>query len=670
MRNFIPIFIFLLLPVCVIAQPTLTAEEAHERLANASTDSARASAMNRLAIVFFDTSQLDSALIYVDKAIDFSERKGIDHEVGRGFLTKGSIFQVTGRNKEAKETFYQALATQLKIESEVGVMQATANLGLVATALADYDKAEQLLLQAFAIAENMNDTTHMSNGHNNLGRLYNAAGDYNKAIEHFHSALRLFEEIGHRQHYAGALLNIGEIHGKIGQLDEAEEYNTKALTIFNELELPMFATLCYYNLGDIAVKREQWNKALVLHQKSMEIDTEVGDLYGMLLNSVAIGEIYIEKGEYDKALEFLNQGQELQPRVGGSNETLAQLNIGFARVYTELEQYDKAEAYLSEIFEVAKEADMLENLHATVLELAGLNARKGNYAKAYQFLKQKVALGDSLLNIERIAKINELNTRYETEKKEQENLLLKEETARQKAEIRNKRITVWLVIALALLLLSSLIIFVIISRQRERAKLTRARIDESEKIRNEISTELHSGVAGALTGIIMKLENKNTDEKLNQEIDYLRKAARQVREKSHILAIPSFIQTTIADELRTLTSHFKTENIEIYMEANSADGWKSVATNLQQSIYRLIQELLSNTMKHSGAQHVDIIVEHSQKEIKLIYEDDGTGYNPEEITRNMGYKEVVLRYTTAHNAKLMDESREGDGCSINITFPL
>ena len=199
------------------------------------------------------------------------------------------------------------------------------------------------------------------------------------------------------------------------------------------------------------------------------------------------------------------------------------------------------------------------------------------------------------------------------------------------------------------------------------------RFSGQEEERKRISRELHDGIAGNLTGIKLFLENLNQEFKgskrdlLIKDIDRL---YNEVRNISHDLLPPEFQDTSIREVLQ-----FYIEQLVIRSELNIAIsfhpliGWQDLDKNIQIEIYRIVQELTQNAIKHAECQNIEIeIVKHSEN-LTIMAEDDGKGMEVMQKKMGIGLKSLYQRITS-QGGKMNIDSKPGRGTVIDMELPL
>jgi len=212
--------------------------------------------------------------------------------------------------------------------------------------------------------------------------------------------------------------------------------------------------------------------------------------------------------------------------------------------------------------------------------------------------------------------------------------------------------------------------YIIRIKQNHEKQLLQKQIETQDSIKKELASELHSGAGSELMSIIINLENKDKDNKFSEEIERIREHYKTIRSKSHLLSIPSFTQTSIKEEINDLIRTLKTESQNINCNIFPENGWAGIHPIIQQSIYRITQELFTNTIKHANASEINIQLTRDSTEIILMYKDNGSGYNPKEIIQNLGYKNEIINRIINIKGSFADDSQVGSGAELSFTFPL
>ena len=197
-----------------------------------------------------------------------------------------------------------------------------------------------------------------------------------------------------------------------------------------------FVATAYINIGLIHVDKGDNEKALEFYLKALSIREEIGDKNKMAASYGNIGTIHHDNGDYEKALEFYLRSSSITEEIGEKNGMAGSyINIGLLN--TDIKKFAEARIYLNKGLQLSKEIGTKSFSASSYSGLSQLDSTLGNWKSAYQYHKLYSVYNDSILNEETTKQIADMQTRYETDKKEKENQLLRKEA--QLIELQKKR---------------------------------------------------------------------------------------------------------------------------------------------------------------------------------------------------------------------------------------
>ncbi len=359
------------------------------------------------------------------------------------------------------------------------------------------EKGKQYLDEAYAIAQQYDSPIILGDIHLKLGNYYNLTNQYTKAIEHYEKAKEVNLEWGLEKSEAVYYNNVGIIFEKQGKYSEALDYGLKALHEYEKMQDSSEIARALLNVGLIHFRLEDYDKSRNYYLKSLEIRERIGDEKGIALvyNNLAIlnyyendydnvrnyfekayetykklgllrqeamalsnlAEIHSIIGQNDKALEYYFKVLEMEKEMNNSNGMASTYSM-IGNIYNTREQFDKALFYHSKAEALAKDIDALPVLKDVYDALKETYKNMGNYEKALHVTEQYIFIQDSLLNERRIKEIAEIQTKYETEKKEQEIALLKQEKEIQDLEMKKQQNMMFFMVASLVLFLLFLLV--------------------------------------------------------------------------------------------------------------------------------------------------------------------------------------------------------------------
>ena len=368
-----------------------------------------------------------------------------------------------------KRIEYAKLALELskKYDDKEGKIKALTNISRAYYDLCEYKKAIGYFSKALIANKEINNEKGVANTLNNIGVVYDDLGDYEVALEYYLKSLQIREEINDKYGIAASLNNIGIVYYRLNDYNKVLEYFVQALEIRKDIGDKKGISSALNNIANIYRKMKNYNKALEYCRKSLKIDTEIGYKKGVAGTLNNLGVIYLDLNNYDKALENYLESLKITKEIGNKYSfTNTSINIG--NVLIKLQNYKNAYQYFKQSMEIAQEIEskklIMESYHA----FSELYTAKEDYQQALEYYKLYTEEKDSIFTEESSEKIAEMQTKYETEKKEKENEILKKDNDIQKLEInkqQNLRNSFIVISALVLILA-----FVIYTRYRSKQK--------------------------------------------------------------------------------------------------------------------------------------------------------------------------------------------------------
>lgn len=200
----------------------------------------------------------------------------------------------------------------------------------------------------------------------------------------------------------------------------------------------------------------------------------------------------------------------------------------------------------------------------------------------------------------------------------------------------------------------------------------RKNISEQEELRLRIASELHDGVGGSIAGVKLFIENILIERKipeLKRLLHDLDNTYNLVRNISHDLIPPEFEIASLMEILQVYIEQIeKRSDLEIFFSAHPNTGWSNLDKSLQVEIYRVIQEILTNAIKHANATEIELQIMMHSDYISILIEDNGGGFSKEVTTDGIGLRSLKNRINSRHGNIEID-SVIGRGTIINIEIP-
>nr|WP_299485882.1 tetratricopeptide repeat protein [uncultured Allomuricauda sp.] len=242
-------------------------------------------------------------------------------------------------------------------------------------------------------------------------------GNFDKSLEIYYSILKIYEELDDSFSVATTLNAMGEILKNNGKMLDAMDSYNRALKLFTEIGDKTEIANCLFNIGDTHMQMEQYDLALEYLGRALALDQEAQSDWGMAYDYEALGKVYGFQEKFADALEYHNQALVLREELGLKRElALSHSQIGVINL--KLKQFARAEKSLNNAIEIAEEIKAKAVLKDNYAALSQLYEQTGDYQRSLEFKNKFIDVKDSLFNESKSKQVEELQVRFETEKKQ------------------------------------------------------------------------------------------------------------------------------------------------------------------------------------------------------------------------------------------------------------
>ncbi len=361
-------------------------EERESALRSLPQDTHRVDILWRLS---YDISASDpkKAELYALEAIELGKKLNYSLGLAKSYTALAISFYVRGDYASHSENLQKALDLYREMDDQEGEAKILNNLGASYYARGNFQKSLEFYFKALEISEEKILTSLHARVLNNIGEIYEKLKNPDQALEYYEESYKIFSPMeGVESEKAYILLNIGKIHSSKGNLDFAIQNYDQALSIFLKLDEKLYIAECYRNIGEVFFSQKNQQKALEYLNKSLEIREEIQDKNGIAECFLSIGSIHSQLNNHSLSKSFSKKSLDLAIEIG------------------------------------AKEIEMKALQNLSDQELAF-----GNHASALNYFKKYTKLKDSMLGIETIKQLAELQTKYDFEQAGLENTKLRME---------------------------------------------------------------------------------------------------------------------------------------------------------------------------------------------------------------------------------------------------
>lgn len=515
----------------------------------------------------------------------------------------------------------------------------------------------------------------------NLGAIETIKGNYATALQYYFDALKIWEAVGYSRGIMLGKNNIGEAYGNFRKPDLQFRYLKEALDIADKNNFTDGLALIKQNLSIYYSGKGDFKTAFSYQLEAVQLFIQQNKLNEAALGYSNAGAYQFLTGKRDSALVYYFKSRDIGDTLNDLRvQSISNANI--AEAYENLDKLPEAIAYYNKSIAYSKTAQLKEQLLFCYGQLAGIYQKKADYPAAINFMKMQQQVKDSILNIAGAKQVNELQTQYETAKKEQQ-------IQQQQFELTKKNY--WIAAIAGLLVLGGLLGFSFYRtnklKQQKRLqqeimqqqdKATRAVIEAEENERKRIAGELHDGVGQTMSAAKMNLSSiesrlnfSNEEDRIAFEkiVNLVDESCKEVRSVSHNMMPNALLKSGLSNGVKDFIDKIDSRILKVNLYSEGLN--ERIDSNVEAVLYRVIQECVNNVIKHSGANELDISLIKDDDGIAATIEDNGKGFVVSEKTAAEGIGLKNIRTRIGYLKGTVDfDSAPGKGTLVAIHVPL
>lgn len=570
-------------------------------------------------------AEIDSLTQVFGKTKNTNEKKIILKTLSNRYQDKGNwekyeevVEQMLLLHEENPDSFYLA-----ETYNKLGISNCI--LGQNKKALDYFNKALEINL-----AQNMDLIA--ANSYENLGVVYNDMANFAKAVDCQLKSLELRKKKNSDRIFNN-YLKLAMLHKQIGDIEKGDGFLELAKLEMQKQDsiTPRNKALFYNQLGDIYKKRELKDSSIVCYRKVILYSNQIGWKRGIAAGLGNLGKTYAKANVLDSAIFYTKQSLKLSEEIADGIGTTEEYRR-IAELYSETNKQDSALFYANIALQRAEEFDLLEEKSNVLKFMANYNYSLRNFKQAYNFLQQHQTTLDSISSAEVKKNISELNTKYETQIKEQQIELLTSEN-------KIKSQGMWLFIAATISLFLAILfgIFYYIRKKKENAQ--RQEMLKQQLLRSQMNPHFLFNALGSIQNFMLKNETKRAARYLNN----FASLTRNILEHS----AQEFV--SVSDEIETLSSYIELEkmcmndNFEFEITYD-----KNMETDFINIPPMLVQPFVENAIKH-GLNNIEY-----RGVLELKFEDKGTILHIEIIDNGIGIDNTKSNKSKKHHSMSMN----------------
>jgi len=545
----------------------------------------------------------------------------------------------------------------------------------------DFDECQAAAVAGAALAEKLKDPASVAELKKYAGLSWYFKGSYDSAAVYYYVAMDILKKTDAPAVKAGVLNELGKLYRKTRDLDRSLQMYDEAFAIYKKMNNDDGMATILNESGVVFEYKEDYTEAIRRYKSSLALREKMNDLVGKAYSLNFLGGVYTLQKNFVEAEKYLLESLDLKKQSQDSFAiALGYTDLGY--MYKEQGKYAKAVEQYDLSNTIAIKLKYAELQMANYRELAAIAEKTGNFAQSLDYYKKQTSLKDSIFSGDKMKQVEQLNAKYQAEKKEQQLKL-------QQAEITKKNYLLW-----GLVTVAALVIFTGFSFYRKRQvqnKLqlqaevmkqqdiaTRAIINAEENERKRIAAELHDGVGQMMSAAKMNLSAfesdilfKDESQKVNFEklIGLVDESCKEIRSVSHQMMPNALLKSGLASAVKEFLDKIDNRIIKINLHTEGLQ--ERLDSNTETVLYRVIQECVNNVIKHSGANNLDISLIKDADGISATVEDNGRGFDISDKQKfeGIGLKNISSRVAFLKGTVDFDSS-PGKGTLVAIHVPI
>lgn len=629
-------------------------------------------------------SNRDSSLLCCDLAIALSESLDYQKGIAEAYYKKCLAMSVYGDLKLAYDYVLKTLEIANDLQDSMLLAKAYYKIGGLRTIQGYHTMAINNFRQALRIYESFQDTARITAVYNGLGGAFENASMHDSAAYYYHNALIMAEALENDSYICKVSGNLGKVYTRLSEFELSEKYLSKSLNLARQLGNNVEMANNFSRLSGLNIEMLEYEKALEHLFQADSLYKASGDEQGISNILVNTAIVYRKQGKFDLARKNLEQALKYYREQNHAEGLMVTWQI-LAELYDLEGEKESALTYYDSSLVLAEKAGDGRRMMENYWKLFLLYSSEEDYKNALHYHTLLRTLEDSLFDIGKIQLGYELDLIFDLKEKNIEETVRREEILKR---TRQRKQILYPAIGLIMIAIFLIIFFryrarknQVIAEQKirqleEERKFLAARflVEGQEKERVRIATAIHDSLGVLLSASKMhvsaiKDKNPENEERIKKATQFLDEASGEMRKISHNMMPGLLTKMGLIEALEDLFERINdSENIDARMDVVGPRE-ERLTENQEIMIYRIIQEMVNNTLKHAEAKRMDLTIVIHPDELDISFADDGKGFDVNSVLegQSMGIQNIRNRVSFLEGN--FNVKSNGKGTFYNLVIP-
>jgi two-component system NarL family sensor kinase len=520
-----------------------------------------------------------------------------------------------------------------------------------------------------------------ANAYGDLANVLKMQNDPEGSVQYQLKSISLFEQLNSPDKLVVRYCNLSGLFGDLQEYNKQEEYAEKAVEISQKTRLPQNLFMSYFMLAHSLTLQEKYTQAKryidsagIYADENSNVD--ILDSYYLIA-----AQVFRKLNSLDSAFHYFQKSYNLSEKNNyGYGKAESLLQMGAVSILQK--KYKDAENYLLNGIKLAEAIGYYNMLDDGYKYMSDVYAVTGRYKQAYEYFQKFKEASDSSESLESKKFVSQLETKYESEKKDKQIIL-------QQSKIQKSIFLNYILIgSAATLLIISLLTY---RNYKQKQSLQQQRIGEletqqqltateavlkgEEQERTRLAKDLHDGLGGMLSGIKYSLNTMKGNlimtpdnaQAFERSMDMLDSSIKEMRRVAHNMMPEALVKFGLDTALKDFCNDINKSGALVVSYQSIGMENAVIEQTTAITIYRIVQELINNTMKHAAAQTAIVQVAKSNGNLSVTVEDDGKGFDTAILNHPLGIGWSNIRNRVEFLQGTLDvKSEKEKGTSVHI----
>ncbi len=532
-------------------------------------------------------------------------------------------------------------------------------------------------LEAIEILIKTNRRDKLANLYNNTALIYSATGDFSESLDLYLKAEVIYEQLNDSSSLAFIYGNLATIYLDLMEYEPAYLYSLKSVLLCRYRRQTQGLGAALIDLASSLVNLQRFDTALVVCNDARDYSTRYQGIEANGKASALINSAYIGMGKFD-LLKINSDEMIAAARKVADSEALCGGLSGLVAYYLHEKKYTLAAHYAGECIEVAERDSLALSLRDAYGAAARVEIEKGNVAGFDHYNNLRDSIDEKVRSDKILRNTQELEAKYSLNKKQGEIDSLNKEKKIQQLILRQRNTINWVLASVVLVAVLVGFLYQRSYRQQKQLLAAQAVLQGQVEERTRLAKDLHDGLGSILSSAKFSFNNMKQNLIISPEnaaafeksMDMLDKSIAELRRVAHNMMPETLMKFGLDTALKDFCSTVDQSGAVKLTYQSFGLEETTVPEVTSAAVYRIVQELVNNILKHAGATSALVQLISKDGTLSITVEDNGRGFERKVLETGVGIGYSSLQNRVTYLKGTIDlQTSPGKGTAVHIQLP-